>query len=151
MQITQTELAPVRLWVQNLRGALREIDVRHVARAGILGLGVMMVQAGGCGLMKTAEAPAAPVVRVAAVGTPLALPPESLASHWHVPPYENPSDDAWGWEGSRNDARLAVGGSPKLDAVRSVEVYAVDNRWTQNGRVRESSYTRTRTLLRGSF
>jgi len=56
-----------------------------------------------------------------------------------------------GWEADRNDAALGIGPRAPTIGTRLVLVSGYDRRATINGRVIESSYTRTRTLEAGSL
>ena len=52
------------------------------------------------------------------------------------------------WEASRNDVDLGVGTAGHVDPVMNVvEVRNFDRQRTNNGRVRENSYTWTRSVL----
>ena len=54
-----------------------------------------------------------------------------------------------GWEQSRNDDALGVGRSSGLVEWQAIVVRDTDRRWTQNGRIRESSRRLVRTIRRG--
>ena len=54
-----------------------------------------------------------------------------------------------GWEQSRNDDSLGVGRSSGLVQWQAIVVRDTDRRWTQNGRIRESSRRLVRTIRRG--
>ena len=54
-----------------------------------------------------------------------------------------------GWEQTRNDDALGVGRSSGLVEWQAIVVRDTDRRWTQNGRIRESSRRLVRTIRRG--
>ena len=103
------------------------------------------VLAGGCGEGTLRVEEAGGVTR--GVSGALVLPPgdSEVVASW----------GGWkggvGWEDSRRDGDLGMGGSSGVDQRQWVEVRTREHRWTLNGRVKESSRTTTRTIRRGEI
>ena len=123
-------------------------------RTAILGLSLVLgygVAAAGCSTSSPADARSLRPAPVNPVHDGLVMGPRGTwAVQYEDDPASVPPSEASDWESWRNDTALGVraeGTEP--DEFEWLEIRSRDNTWTTNGRVRENSNTRTRTIRRG--
>ena len=85
----------------------------------------------------------APVERMTFVSPTLVMP--SFTLHQLKGPQPWPADHR-AWEFGRNDVRAGAVPTPAYASFEAVEIRTYDRRQTSNGRPREFSTTRTRTI-----